>query len=66
MQHKIREPLLTESEAAIALGLQRQTLAVRRCRGNPLLPFIRIGRSIRYRPDDISALVDGKSIGGAE
>ena len=66
MQSKIRESLLTETEAALALGLQRQTLAVRRCKGNPLLPFIRIGRNIRYRPEDISTLVEDKCVGGAE
>ena len=30
------------------LGLANGTLAVQRCRGTSTIPFVRIGRSIRY------------------
>jgi len=64
MQPKTQAPLLTEAETANALGLRRQTLAVRRSTGKPLLPFIRVGRSIRYRSEDIAALIAANLEGG--
>lgn len=47
--------LLTEAEAAAALGFTRRFLQNRRYRGDSP-PYIRISaRSVRYRPEDLSA-----------
>ncbi len=51
--------LLTEDEAAALLKLQPATLATWRVRGRPHLPFVRVGRCVRYRPQDISAFIEG-------
>ena len=40
-------------EAAQYMGLQPQTLAVWRTTGRYHLPFVRVGRSIRYRVSDL-------------
>lgn len=51
--------LLTEDEAAALLKVQRATLATWRVRGRPHLPFVRVGRCVRYRPQDISTFIEG-------
>jgi hypothetical protein len=50
--------LLTESEAAKLLKIQPATLATWRSRGWPHLPFVRVGRCVRYRPQDIVAFIE--------
>lgn len=47
----LREPL-TESEAAVRLGLKVATLRAWRHQGRGPA-FVRLGRAIRYLPDDI-------------
>ena len=47
--------LLTPKEAAPLLRVTAQCLAVWRCQGRPGLPYVRIGRMIRYRSEDIAA-----------
>lgn len=50
--------LLTEDEAAAFLKVQPATLATWRVRGRPNLPFVRVGRCVRYRQQDISAFIE--------
>lgn len=51
--------LVSEKEAARLLGLSSATLTAGRFRNQPILRFVRIGtRAIRYRLDDIHALID--------
>lgn len=52
----LRDPerKLTESQAAIVCGIEPQTLAAWRCTRRYDLPFIRVGRAIRYRAGDVS------------
>lgn len=57
MQTEVTKALLTESEAAQYLRYKRQTLAARRCLGNPLLPYLRVGRAIRYKLEDIQLFI---------
>lgn len=58
--------LLTEDEAAALLKVQPATLAAWRVRGRPNLPFVRVGRCVRYRQQDIRAFIEGhvQSAGG--
>ena len=51
--------LLTEDETAALLKIQPATLATWRVRGHPHLPFVRVGRCVRYRRQDITAFIDG-------
>lgn len=41
--------LLTAEQAAEYLGVAVQTLSKWRCTGEQSIPYIRVGRSIRYR-----------------
>ena len=45
--------LLTAIEAAEFIGVQVQTLAVWRTTGRYSLPFVRVGRLIKYRRSDL-------------
>jgi len=49
--------LLTEDEAAAFLKVQPATLATWRVRGRPHLPFVQVGRCVRYRQEDITAFI---------
>lgn len=49
--------LLTRREAAAYLGIAEQTLAVWKCTGRRALPFVKIGRLVRYRKADLDAFI---------
>lgn len=53
--------LLTTEEAAARMGLRPQTLCVWRTAGRYNLPYVRCGRLIRYRPEDIDAFLRGRT-----
>lgn len=59
-------PLLTADEAATRLNVSPWTLHDWRKRGdaNPL-PYVRVGRAARYRPEDIAAFVERNRVVGA-
>lgn len=52
---KNQNDLLSEASAAAVLGVNPGTLAVWRCTGRYNLPFIKIGRKVRYRRADLDA-----------
>ena len=52
--------LLSEIEVAALLGLQPATLRRWRVVGYPL-PFVKVGRLVRYRRTDVAALVEAGS-----
>lgn len=52
-------PLLTTAEVAACLNLHHVTLNKDRTNGNSLgIPYIRIGKSVRYRPSDVTAWIE--------
>lgn len=47
-------PLLHSKQVESLLGFATGTLAVLRCRRSPNIPpHIKIGRAVRYRPEDV-------------
>ena len=60
--HHRPEPLLTEVEACEFLRIRPRQLYTWRNEG--LIPFIRIGRSVRYRRSELEAALDAMSVGG--
>lgn len=59
--------LVTETEAAKALGMSAGTLKaarLHRLQSNPLrdLPHVKIGRSVRYRRDDIESWINAHTV----
>ncbi len=49
--------LFTRRQAATYLGVAEQTLAVWKCLGRHSLPFIKIGRMVRYRKIDLDNFI---------
>ena len=53
-------PLLTDEEACNYLRIRQRQLYAWRMQG--VIPFIRIGRSIRYRLRDLDAAVEARTV----
>lgn len=53
------EPLVTIAEAATALGIHQLTLRGLCAKGE--IPSVRVGGSVRIRPEVLRAIVFGKS-----
>ncbi len=59
--------LLNEASVAQRLGCEPRTLQAWRCRGGGPV-FVKVGRLVRYRPSDIDAWIEKRSVtntGGA-
>ncbi len=56
--------LLTEAQAAGKLGVTAGTLSVWRATRRYSLRYIKIGRKVRYRPQDIEAFIESRSVAG--
>lgn len=61
MIRRLEMELLTEREVAQILGVKPQSLAVWRLRGKNL-PFLRVGRLVRYRKSDIEKWLDSQTV----
>lgn len=53
--------LLTPEEVAEILSVTTHTLAVWRCEGRYSLPYIKTGRLVRYRADDVMAFIEART-----
>jgi excisionase family DNA binding protein len=53
----VRSELLTRREAAAYLGVSEQTLAIWKCTGRYNLPYIKIGRLVKYKRQDLDAFI---------
>ena len=56
--------LLTEAEAAKFLGLEPKTLAIWRSTKRYPLPYIKVGRLVRYQRSDLLAFLESRRIRG--
>ncbi|CAK0743211.1 hypothetical protein CCP4SC76_1300001 [Gammaproteobacteria bacterium] len=57
------DPLLTDFEAAAYLDVAKHTLAVWRSTGRYRLPFVKVGRLVRYRRSDLDAFLARRTTG---
>lgn len=60
------QALLTDKEAAAYLNLSASTLAVWRCTKRQELPFIKLGRAVRYRQADLDKWLESQTVGATE
>lgn len=60
------QALLTDKEAAAYLNLSTSTLAVWRCTKRQEIPFVKLGRAVRYRQADLDAWLQSQTIGATE
>ena len=57
-------PLLDEKSAAEILGVSPGTLSVWRCVRRYPLPFVKVGKSVRYRMADLEHFIESRTVGG--
>jgi excisionase family DNA binding protein len=57
------EPLIAPHEAAQILGIEVTTLEKWRCTKRYGLPFVKVGRLVRYRVGDIEAFIASRTVG---
>ena len=55
------DTLLNDEQAAAALSVKPGTLSVWRCTGRYNLPFVKVGRLVRYRAGDLAAWLDKRA-----
>ena len=53
----MRSDLLNRREAAAYLGISEQTLAIWKCTGRYSLPYVKIGRLVKYKRADLDAFI---------
>lgn len=53
--------LLTQDQVAHRLGLKPATLQIWRVTGRYNLPFVKCGRLVRYREEDVRAFIDRRT-----
>lgn len=58
-----KNKLLTSEEASEMLGLQPNTLNVWRATNRYHLPFVKVGRLVRYRLSDINDFIENRLVG---
>ena len=58
-----RPKLWTEAETAEYLSVDPKTLTAWRCTRRYNLPFIKCGRLVRYRPEDVEAFLKERTFG---
>lgn len=56
-------PLLTRNQAAEYLGVKPQTLALWASTKRYKLPYVKVGRSVRYRRSDLEAFLNSRTVG---
>lgn len=54
--------LLTREDAATYLRIRAQTLAAWASSGRYAIPFVRVGRAVRYRREDLDRWLDSRTV----
>lgn len=54
--------LLTPKEVAYRLGWNPSTIYVKKCRGTLTIPYLQLGRSLRFRPEDVDAWLASQTV----
>ncbi len=63
LTHLPSDLLLTTSETAAYLGVTEGTISVWRCTGRYPIPYIKIGRLVKYRKSALDAFIAQRTIG---
>ena len=62
----IFQKLLTPAEAAEILGIKVDTLTIWRSTKRYPLPFVRVGRRIKYKAEDVLSFIEARTEGAVE
>lgn len=58
--------LLTPDEVSNILGVGKNTLAIWRCTDRYPLRWVKVGRLVRYREEDVLAFIERQTMGSPE
>ena len=61
LKNSSSDSLLPPPEAAAYIGVSENTLSVWRCVGRYAIPFIKVGRLVRYRRSDLEAWLESRT-----
>ena len=61
-----RPKFMTEKEAANYLSVKPQTLCAWRCTRRYNLRFVKVGRLVRYREEDLEAFLESRTVGAVQ
>lgn len=61
IKHQSQDPLLNPIAAAEFLGVSKDTLSVWRSVGRYSIPFLKVGRLVRYRQSDLEKWLESRS-----
>ena len=56
--------LITPKEAANILGVGEATLSIWRCTRRYPLPYVKVGRAVKYRLDAVEEFIRQRTVGG--
>jgi len=56
--------LLSAEQVAEVLGVKPDTLAAWRCRRSVPLPFVKVGKRVMYREEDVNCFIENNICGG--
>ena len=63
-QYQKKSPMTDDNGAAEYIGVETGTLATWRCTGRYGLPFVKIGRSVKYLYADLDAFIASNTVSG--
>ena len=58
------QKLLTPDETADLLGVAKDTLTLWRCTKRVSLPYVKIGRLVRYDPAEVASFIERRTVPG--
>ncbi|PXX07517.1 helix-turn-helix protein [Nitrosomonas ureae] len=64
LRNQSADPLFTPIETANYIGVTEKTLAVWRCTGRYNIPFIKVGRLVKYRKSALDTFLVSRTHGG--
>jgi excisionase family DNA binding protein len=63
LKNQSTDPLFTPTETAVYIGVTEKTLAVWRCVGRYNIPFIKVGRLVKYRKSALDTFLERRTHG---
>jgi excisionase family DNA binding protein len=61
IKNQSTDPLFTPKETSEYLGITKDTLSVWRCVGRYNIPYLKVGRLVKYRKSDLDAWLAGRT-----
>jgi hypothetical protein len=57
-----QDKLVDSRDAEKILGLAKGTLSVQRCRGTSPIPYVRVGKLVKYRVSELQRYIESQTV----